>query len=104
MILEDQTTVSSCNIRNPKLTVQQYVLEESIPHPYCCKCFIELTMLTLYLCCCGATYVPCVNWLYRPIMYVFCQTEFDCPNVSVNLVLGLSGICPLHGMSVVLKF
>lgn len=43
--------------------------------------------------------MPRVNWLYRPIMYVFCQTEFDCPNVSVNLVLGLSRICPLHGMS-----
>lgn len=59
---------------------------------------------SLYLCCCGATYVPCVDWLYRPIVYVFCQTEFDCPNLSVNLFLGLYGSCPLHGISVVLKF
>jgi len=49
MILEDQTTVLSCNIKNPKLTVQQYVLEDSVPHSYCCKCFIELTMLTLFM-------------------------------------------------------
>lgn len=48
--------------------------------------------------------MPCVNWLYRPVMYVFCQTELDCPNVSVNLVLGLSGIFSLHGLSVVLQF
>jgi len=49
MILEDQTTVLSCNIRNPKPPMQQYVLEESIPHPYCCKYFIELTVLTIYI-------------------------------------------------------
>jgi len=49
MILEDQTTVLSCNIRNLKLPVQQYVLEESIPHPYFCIYFIELTMLTLFI-------------------------------------------------------
>jgi hypothetical protein len=48
--------------------------------------------------------VPRVNWLCRPIMYVFYQTEFYSPNVSVNLVLGLSGISPLHGMPVVVKF
>jgi len=29
-------------------------------------------------------------------MCVFCQTEFDSPNVSVNLVLGLSGISPCN--------
>jgi hypothetical protein len=37
-------------------------------------------------------------------MYVFFQTEFGSPNVSMNLVLGLFGISPLHGMPVVVKF
>lgn len=103
-ILEDQTTVFSQNIRNLKPPMQHYVLEELIPYPFCCKNCKTHNKDFIYMCCSGAACVPCVNFLHRPVIYIFCQTEFDCPNVSVNVVFGLSEICPLHGMSVLLKF
>jgi hypothetical protein len=60
LILED-TIVLSRNIRNPKPPMQQYVLDELIPHPYCCKYIRTHNIGFIYVCVAVVLHM-CLVW------------------------------------------